>query len=303
MQQRPLVSIVLPVHNGERYLRESVRSCLDQTYQNWELIAVDDCSTDGTAAMLDSFAAREPRMRVLRNPANLRLPASLNVGFAASRGEILTWTSDDNLYLPNALEEMVSALMEHREAMMVYAAQDIIDESGAVVVRYPSGSPESLCHFNVVNACFAYRRKVLETVGGYDPILELVEDWDYWLRIARRYEIIQLECCLYLYRANPASLSQQTGDRRWKVEERLLEMRLPELRWKWPAGYARGFIRLCHPRWQRGDRRTAWRHFGRALRYFPVALRHWRALIPLCLGKRVYYALRARLRWLEQRPL
>ncbi|HEY7975548.1 MAG TPA: glycosyltransferase family 2 protein, partial [Ktedonobacterales bacterium] len=101
--QAPLISITLPVYNGARFLPESLASIVAQTYTNWELICVDDTSTDATPTVLAEWAARDARIHVIRHEVNKRLPGALNTGFAAARGELLTWTSDDNRYRPDAL--------------------------------------------------------------------------------------------------------------------------------------------------------------------------------------------------------
>ncbi len=298
---RPLVSIVLPVHNGERFLREALGSCQLQTYPHWELIAVDDCSTDSTPEILAEVAAADPRIRVIRNQNHLGLPNSLNTGFASARGAIFTWTSDDNKYLPTALECMLRTLTEHPNVALVYASQEFIDEGGASVAIHPAASPETLCCFDIVNACFAYRREVWERLGGYDDNYRLVEDWEYWLRIARHYDLLPIQECLYQYREHPATLTHRHGGARWQLSERLLTTYLPQLRRKWPRGYVRGFLRLADERWRHDDRLTAWRFLLRALagREFRIALAEWRILIPLCLGKRTYFTLQARLPWLR----
>ena len=92
MKRNPLVSIVLPTHNGARYLEQAVQSCLDQTYRNWELIIVDDASTDETPALIARLVAADSRIRSIRNEVNQKLPGALNTGFAQARGEYLTWT-------------------------------------------------------------------------------------------------------------------------------------------------------------------------------------------------------------------
>ncbi len=291
------MSIVLPVFNGARYLREAIDSCLRQSYPHWELIAVDDASTDATPEILREFAAADPRIRVIRNPRNLGLPRSLNTGFSSARGAILTWTSDDNRYLPIALERMVQELCEHPDVALVYASQEFIDEAGASLGVYESNTPETLCCFNTVNACFAYRREVWDELGGYDDNHRLVEDWEYWLRIAQRHELRPIKECLYQYRQHPATLTSRHSDTRWLLIERLLAHYLPLLRHKWPQGYARGFLRLGHERWRHNDRLTAWRFLWRACASmeFTSVLPEWRILIPLCVGKHAYYALQARL--------
>src|SRR5574337_314358 len=108
--QPPLISIVLPTYNGAAYLRESLDSCLNQSFQDLELIVVDDGSTDDTETILGSYS--DPRLRVLKQ-SNQGLAAALNAGFAQTRGRFLSWTSDDNLYLPEAMAVMCRYLEEH----------------------------------------------------------------------------------------------------------------------------------------------------------------------------------------------
>ncbi|MRS04737.1 glycosyltransferase, partial [bacterium] len=125
-----LVSIVLPVHNGERYVETAIQSVLDQTYPHFELIVVDDGSTDGTPSIVDSLVQKDQRITVLHQ-SNLKLPGALNAGFAAAHGEFFTWTSDDNLLLPEFLEKMVVCLQRHPDWHMIYANMDLIEETGA----------------------------------------------------------------------------------------------------------------------------------------------------------------------------
>lgn len=100
-ENSPKVSIVLPTYNGARYLRQSIDSCLGQTYRNLELIVVDDASTDTTPEIIRSY--QDPRIRVIRHEKSKMLPESLNTGFRAVSGDYLTWTSDDNYYVPEAI--------------------------------------------------------------------------------------------------------------------------------------------------------------------------------------------------------
>src|SRR5262245_43666619 len=109
----PLVSIVLPTYNGSRFIQKSIESCLHQTYRRIELIIVNDCSTDETPAIIEEYAKGDSRVRIIHNATNQKLPLSLNIGFAAAKGEYFTWTSDDNYYAPNAIEKMVDVLQQH----------------------------------------------------------------------------------------------------------------------------------------------------------------------------------------------
>lgn len=205
---KPLVSIVLPSYNGERYIRESLGSIMAQMFRDWELIIVNDCSTDSTAKIAESYAAQDHRIRVIHNIVNQKLPTALNIGFAAALGKYLTWTSDDNRYLPCAIESMVRALDEDIAAPMVCADMEYIDEDGEVTGSAPPYDDYLIWAMDLVGACFMYRREALVQVGGYDPAKFCVEDYDYWLRIRSVMgEIKRIPQMLYQYRRHGASLT------------------------------------------------------------------------------------------------
>jgi glycosyltransferase involved in cell wall biosynthesis len=199
------VSIVLPTYNGaSKFIQQSIDSCINQTYTNWELIVIDDCSKDDTPSVVKSY--NDPRIRYIRNATNQRLPKALNIGFAASSGDYLTWTSDDNFYLDTAIEKMVGAL-QNKSCEFVYA--DIYELQGSDIPGARAVSlneSDQLKNRNCIRACFLYSRKVLETVGEYDPDMELIEDYDYWVRVSSHFYMHHLKEPLYYYRYHPESL-------------------------------------------------------------------------------------------------
>jgi len=203
----PLVSIVLPTYNGSRHLNDAISSCLNQTYPTLELIIVDDCSTDGTPDIIQQWAAKDARIKVVTHETNMKLPAALNSGFSRARGEYLTWTSDDNLYQPHAIECMVSALTAQPDASVVYASYSVIDDAGRIVNTMPAKRPGELVLGNIVGACFLYTHAVQKTIGPYDEDLFLAEDYDFWLRAAQRFRLLPLNDDLYSYREHQQSLS------------------------------------------------------------------------------------------------
>lgn len=210
----PDVSIVLPTYNGERFLRESIESVISQTFTDWELIIVNDCSTDASLNIAMEYAARDGRIQIISNGVNMKLPASLNIGFGAAKGRYLTWTSDDNVYLPDAIAEMYSFLEKNTSNMMVCAKTKHIDESGHDNGLTTVYDPHTIYAQNTVGACFMYRRQVLNDIGGYDTDMFCVEDYEYWLRILQRYgEIEYIDKPLYLYRDQQYSLTSTRIDR------------------------------------------------------------------------------------------
>ena len=202
------VSIVLPVYNGAKYLKESIRSCLDQTHRNLQLVIVDDCSTDETPEIIKEFAERDHRITSIRNETNLHLPGALNVGFRNSTGDLLSWTSHDNCYAPYAIETLVRQLCSVPNVGLVYSAFRHIDEMGRVdprIVYLPH--PSLLPVVNSVGPCFLYRRAVYDAIGDYDEKAEYQEDYDYWLRVSKRFRLMRLHVPLYFYRRNPESMT------------------------------------------------------------------------------------------------
>ncbi len=126
------LSIVLPTYNGERYLKEALESILSQSFKDFELICINDCSTDSTLKILNEYATKDKRIKIFTNSENKKLPASLNIGFGASQGEYLTWTSDDNIYKPEALNTMIEYLDQNQQVDLVCTAMDCINEKGEV---------------------------------------------------------------------------------------------------------------------------------------------------------------------------
>ena len=203
----PLVSIILPTFNGARYLDDSISSCLDQSFRNLELIIVDDCSTDSTPDIIRKRAAQDARIRPVTHETNKKLPASLNSGFSQARGEYLTWTSDDNLYQPDAIERMVKALSCQPDISVVYAGYAVINDAGQILNTMPAKPPSHLVLGNAVGACFLYTKAVQDAIGPYDETIFLAEDYDFWLRAAQHFKLAALDSELYSYREHQGSLS------------------------------------------------------------------------------------------------
>ncbi|MBU3888496.1 glycosyltransferase [Methylosinus sporium] len=197
----PRVSIVLPTYNGARHLREALDTCLHQTFGDFELIVVVDGSFDETKDILATYADRR-LVTVMQE--NLGLPQALNSGFARARGVYWSWTSDDNAFLPSALQTMVDYLDARPDTPMVSADFLRIDDAGRTI-GYDDGNW----------ACFLYRADVARRVGNYRPEYRLVEDKDFFLRLQHvGGPIERIRQPLYRYRDHARSLTRQEGSKR-----------------------------------------------------------------------------------------
>jgi glycosyltransferase involved in cell wall biosynthesis len=226
----PLVSIVLPVFNQAYLVEEAIAGVIAQTYGNWELIIVDDGSTDDLENRVRHYLD-DRRVLFLRQP-NQRLPAALNQGFLCARGDFLTWTSADNIMLPNQLERLVEELTAHPEAGLVYSDYWAIDDQGEPLddprwrshnsdpefpelIRLPSEVTIENFHRsrdNFIGASFLYRREVADIVGAYADDTFGGEDYDFWLRMHLATEFHHVAEPLYKYRVHADTLTSRAED-------------------------------------------------------------------------------------------
>jgi len=203
----PKISLVMPTYNQSRYLPEALDGIFAQTFKDFELIVVNDGSTDVTDEILLDYQQRFG-FQVIEQ-SNQGIAASLNKGFRNTRGEYLTWTSSDNIMLTHMLEMLSSVLDQKPSIGLVYADWFLIDENGETLAKVCAPDYHSLLLLrrNFVNACFLYRRECYTKTGEYNPELRNAEDWDYWVRISRKFKLFHLAEPLYKYRTHPDNLS------------------------------------------------------------------------------------------------
>jgi glycosyltransferase involved in cell wall biosynthesis len=185
------VTVLLSVYNGERYVGEAIDSILGPTYRDFELLVIDDCSTDRTPQILASYA--DPRIRVIRNATNRGLTKSLNLGLAEARGELIARHDDDDRSLPRRLEAQVAHLDAHPELALLGTQANVIDAQGrrrrTLTARKPL-TPRA-CDFSLmfatpmVHGAVMFRRAIVrDALGGYDESFITSQDVELWARVA-----------------------------------------------------------------------------------------------------------------------
>jgi len=206
-----LVSVIIPCYNYARYLGDAIGSVLNQTYQHYEVVVVDDGSTDNTAEV----AARYPGVRYIYQK-NQGISAARNTGARHSRGGFLVFLDPDDMLLRTALEIGVRCLKANPDCALVSGNCQFIAADGTPI-RTPQ-SPQSvdkehylaLLYFNYIwnPANVMYRREVFESVGGFDPAIGAAEDCDLYLRITRRFSMRCHGKIVAKYRRHGVNLSQ-----------------------------------------------------------------------------------------------
>ncbi len=205
--EKPAVSVVMSVYNGEPYVRAAVESILNQTFNDLELIVVDDGSTDTTPQTLAGID--DPRLRVIRQP-NRGQPAGLNAGIRAARAELITFMDGDDLCDPQRIEKLVACLAAHPELGGVGTWELVLDAKGNPLDR----DIKPLVHEEIVREyaegrtglngmSTMVRAQVFRELGGFREFLYLANDVDMWMRATERFRFACIPECLYWYRQHP----------------------------------------------------------------------------------------------------
>ncbi|WP_009632477.1 glycosyltransferase [Synechocystis sp. PCC 7509] len=210
-ENRPLISVVIPVYNGATTVKETIESVLQQSYQNLEIIVVNDGSQDETLAIVNSI--QDNKIKVF-SYSNAGLSASRNRGFSHAGGEFIAFLDADDLWTKDKLEAQLNALQQNPQAAVAYSWTDHIDEQGqflrpASYTSYQGDVYERLLVGNFLScgSNTLIRAQALQKVGGFDESLNSAEDWDMWLRLAAYYEFVAIPRPQVLYRISPNSMS------------------------------------------------------------------------------------------------
>ena len=206
----PLVTVVIPCYNQAHFLGEAIESVLSQSYKRFEIVVVDDGSTDDTSEV----ATRYPRVRCIRQE-NQGLSGARNTGIGHARGEYLVFLDADDRLLPEALEAGVRELGAHPECAFVSGRCNNIGPDGSPLKDPPRLHVEGDHYLALLRRCYIwppavvmFRRWVFEAVGGFDTSLRSSEDYDMYLRIARRFPVCNHKGAIVEYRHHGASMTR-----------------------------------------------------------------------------------------------
>ncbi len=209
----PKVSIVMPVHNGERYLREAMESILSQSHENLEFLIIDDGSTDGTSAILKNY--NDARIKIIQNDEREGLTKSLNKAIQIASAKYIARQDADDISDQYRIEKQLRMVEEDRLLGLVSSCFKIIDEHGRTLrlVNLPIEDVEirkSILNLNVFcHGAAMFRREAIEFLGGYREFFKYAQDYDLWLRILERYNVRNTAEVLYGWRKSTDSISSQ----------------------------------------------------------------------------------------------
>lgn len=277
-----LVSIVLPCYGGERHLSAAIVSCLAQSYQNFELIVVNDASPDRCLEIAKQFAAVDSRIRIINRAENGGVARAFNSGFEVARGEFHTRLAQDDLFEPDGVERLVATIRNADSRIgLVYGDSFVIDEGGRQTGRDVSPGPADVLRFrNRLGLAVMWKRDVWECIGQFDPECDAAEDFDYWLRVAARYDLAKCEGLPVIrVRFHPEMGSVRHGKRQVLSTFRAIRKRFGS-RWRFGVGWQRRQVALGCARMTAAyihvDRRQYWSALAQVL----LSFAEWPAPFP-----------------------
>lgn len=251
----PRVAILLTCYNHLRHLKIAMDCIREQTFTDYEVIALDDGSTDGTREWLTEFKAANPAfpLRLEFNEKNLGTYGTLNKGLSLATAEFIAEYNDDDVWLPTKLEKQVAMMDAHAEIGLVHTSGWFIDDDGNKLEENPLGFPwpktgtgdvlhELVPHNKIIASSVLARRECFDTVGNFNESYFGSGDWEMWYRIAERYHIGHIDEPLTLYRVHAGSASHHT-QRVIDDDRRIREWMLPRLLSYTERGWDRGQVR------------------------------------------------------------
>jgi len=210
----PLVSVVMPAYNAEKYISEAIESILNQTFKDFEFIIIDDGSTDRTWEIIQEYAKKDERIVPLRNDKNLKICMTLNKGIEASRGKYIARMDSDDWSYPNRLEKQVNFLEKNTDIVVCGGCLEVSDENLNLLYirRYPTVDKIIRRKMFMYNA-FAHPSVMFrgsslrEEEYYYDPDFYDAEDYDLYFRLGKNGSFANLEDILLKYRVSSTSIS------------------------------------------------------------------------------------------------
>jgi glycosyltransferase involved in cell wall biosynthesis len=212
----PSISVIMPVYNGQRFLEKSIQSILNQSYIDFEFIIVDDCSTDRTLSIVESF--NDKRIHIIQNSHNIGLTKSLNKAIDLASGVYIARMDADDISHSNRFEKQLEFLYNHPTVAILGTQANVIDENGKNVIRTPGWMKPTgnidiryYCMFDspfIHSSVFIKREILVNKYKGYNSSCRTSQDYDLWSRMVYNEESYNLQDKLISFRVHRTSISQ-----------------------------------------------------------------------------------------------
>ena len=210
MSQSATISVIMSVFNGEIYLRESIESILNQDFSDFEFIIVNDKSTDNSLEIIKEYEYLDMRIKLINNKKNIGLTKSLNIALKEAKGKYIARQDADDISLPQRLSKEYSYLKKNPNIILIGTSVNRIDEKGnridTVLCTKKPTFDDILEKNRFKHGSVLFRKNIVYKLGGYNELFRYVQDYELWLRIAQKYEVMNLSEPLYNLRIHNESI-------------------------------------------------------------------------------------------------
>jgi len=220
----PMFSVIMPTYNHQEYIDEAIRSVRDQTWENWELLIVDDGSTDASYGIAERHAGEDARIVLLRQ-ANAGPASARNSAIRRSKGEWLSFLDSDDVWYSETLESYAQAISTFSDTEFIYGYRDRINTDGSVTKlrgrfqESPTGTGELFGKMFLSTMTVCHTRELFERVGGFDESLHGCEDYELYLRMSLHARFQPIGKSTGLRRRHGQNISTRTGNSRFREAE------------------------------------------------------------------------------------
>lgn len=299
----PKVTVVIPAYNAMAYLPETLDSVLSQTFRDFEVLIINDGSTDAVADWAAEI--QDPRVRLISQD-NKGLSGARNRGITESQGEYIAFLDADDLWAPTKLEQQVKCLDTRPEVGMVYTWTLHVDQQGNSLGRVTASHVEGKAWEQLLlgdsvgsGSSTMVRRDCFDKVGLFDTNLTSIEDCDMWVRLAQYYPLAVIKDILVYYRQHPASMSRDyekiARNSRLMIEKKFANVPFDMLYLR-PRAYGHTFLWLAWKVMTEGGAKETARYYARhAILHYPqmrFSTKYLRLQVALALGEGRYSQLR-----------
>lgn len=214
MIKNPVVTVLMPVYNSERFLGQAIESILNQTFYDFEFLIIDDGSTDNSNKIIKHYASKDPRIKLLENTTNSGIVKSLNTGLQVARGEFIARMDSDDISFPNRLARQLNYLQVHSNIGVLGCAARIIDEDGIPhqTIRFPTDPGVinwSLCFMDpIIHPSVMMRKDIIIKHDGYSSDLLHSEDFELWQRLCWNTDLSNLREILFYLRRYDTNITK-----------------------------------------------------------------------------------------------
>ena len=218
----PLISVIIPVYNGEKYISETLESVIAQTEKNWEIIAINDGSTDTSQTILENYLKKIPGRLQVISVENGGVSRARNIGVSAARGIYIAFLDQDDLWAPEKLQCQINMFFTNKSLGIAFTNESIIDQQGSIIrekaLKFDKKNRGNIFDHLIFDnfipiSSVILEKKLFMAIGGFDPQFSLAEDYDFLLKVTQKVPVDFIDEPLLLYREHGESSTFQKIDR------------------------------------------------------------------------------------------